>query len=263
MIKIGVNGACGKMGQRILALAAEDAGSFQIAHAFDAGSGIGQKTAQGQAVESLASYASGQTILKCDVLIDFSGPEGTRSCCAAVGFSKKALVVGSTGLDDAITKSLEAAAAKVPVVVSANMSIGVNLVVQLLEQLSAKAPDNFDIEITEAHHKHKKDAPSGTALMLAKAIAAVKGWDIKKCLNYRQEGKTEKDRSSREIGMQVIRAGEIVGDHTVLFAGPAETIEITHRAQSRDTFARGALTAASFAHSAKPGKIYSMKDVLK
>ncbi len=263
MIKIGVNGACGKMGQRILALAAEDPKNYQAVQAFDAQVSIGKKTSQGIVVESLEAYASGKSTLECDVLIDFSGPEGARQCQMAALSSKKALVIGSTGLDDVTMQAIEAAATKVPMVVSANMSIGVNLVIQMLEQVTAKLPKDFDIEITEAHHRHKKDSPSGTALMLAKAIAVVKGWDLKKCLQYRKESKADQERASDVIGMQVIRAGEIVGDHTVLFAGPAETIEITHKAQSRDTFARGALLAATFAHGAKPGKIYSMKDVLK
>jgi 4-hydroxy-tetrahydrodipicolinate reductase len=263
MIKIGVNGACGKMGQRILALATEDPARYQAVQAFDTQVSIGKKTPQGIVVESVESYRDGKATLKCDVLIDFSGPEGAKQCLSAALSSKKALVIGSTGLDEDTLKSIEAAATKVPMVVSANMSIGVNLVIQMLEQITAKLPKDFDIEITEAHHRHKKDAPSGTALMLAKAIAVVKGWDLKKCLLYRKESKADQERSSDVIGMQVIRAGEIVGDHTVLFAGPAETIEITHKAQSRDTFARGALMAAAFAHQAKPGKIYNMKDVLK
>ncbi len=263
MIKIGVNGACGKMGQRILALAAEDPQNYQAVHAFDTNVSIGKKTSQGMVLETLESYAGGVATLKCDVLIDFSGPEGAKQCQAAALSSKKALVIGSTGLDDGTLKAIEAAAAKVPVVVSSNMSVGVNLVIQMLEQITAKLPKDFDIEITEAHHRHKKDSPSGTALMLAKAIATVKGWDLKKCLQFRRESKADQERPSDVIGMQVIRAGEIVGDHTVLFAGPAETIEITHKAQSRDTFARGALLAATYAHQVKPGKIYSMKDVLK
>jgi 4-hydroxy-tetrahydrodipicolinate reductase len=141
------------------------------------------------------------------------------------------------------------------------MSVGVNLVLELLDTLTRKLPEDFDIEITEAHHRHKKDAPSGTALMLAAMIAAAKKWDLKKVLKYRTDGKTP-ERSNDEIGMQVIRAGEIIGDHTVLFAGPSETIEITHRAQSRDTFARGALLAANFL-SKKENGFYSMSDVLK
>lgn len=263
MIKIGVNGACGKMGQRILALATEEPNHYQAVQAFDTQVSIGKKTSQGIVVESLEPYVEGKAALKCDVLIDFSGPEGAKQCQAAALSSKKALVIGSTGLDDEALKNLEAVAAKVSVVVSANMSIGVNLVIQMLEQITAKLPKDFDIEITEAHHRHKKDSPSGTALMLAKAIANIKGWDLKKCLQFRKESKVDQERASDVIGMQVIRAGEIVGDHTVLFAGPSETIEITHKAQSRDTFARGALLAAIFAHQAKPGKIYNMKDVLK
>ncbi len=258
-----MNGASGKMGQRILALAAENPTQYQALQAFDTDLSVGKKTAQGILIENLDAYASGKIQLRCDVLIDFSGPDGANICNRAALASKKALVIGSTGLSDEQLEAFAKAATQVPIVVSANMSVGVNLVIQLLEQITAKLPKDFDIEITEAHHRHKKDSPSGTALMLAKAIANVKGWDLKKCLQFRKESKADQERASDVIGMQVIRAGEIVGDHTVLFAGPAETIEITHKAQSRDTFARGALLAATFAHQAKPGKIYSMKDVLK
>jgi len=273
MVKIGVNGALGKMGSRILCLANEQPKDFAIVQAFEINKyqemgkdisallNLGKKL--GVPLENPQPYVDKKKKLTCDVLIDFSGPDGTRWCNEAASDSKiKGLVVGSTGLDDALIKSLRTTAKRLPVVVSSNMSVGVNLLVELLDTLTRKLPKDFDIEITEAHHRHKKDAPSGTALMLAAVIAKAKNWDLKKVLKYRQEGKIKEDRPSDEIGMQVIRAGQIVGDHTILFSGPAETIEITHRAQSRDTFARGALLAASFVLSAKPG-LYSMADVLK
>ena len=242
MTRIAVNGASGRMGERILALAAESK-DFEIVGRFDVNQGPANLTGKG-------------------ALIDFSSPAGSHEALQAALKAKWGLVVGTTGLDAKAANALENAAQEIPIVFSSNMSVGINLVAQLAEAASRKLSKDFDIEITEAHHRHKKDAPSGTALLLARVIAAAKGWDLKKALRYRTEGKVESDRGHEEIGMQVIRAGEIVGDHTILFAGPSETIEITHRAQSRDTFARGALLAARFAANAKPGRLYSMTDVL-
>lgn len=272
MTKIGMNGALGKMGQRILLLAQADPSNFSIAGAFDladrdevkngadVGPALGLPGPIGVKLASLQGInPSGLTA--CEAVIDFSGPAGAETALTAAIQHKKALVIGSTGLSGAQEQKISEASKIIPIVYSSNMSVGVNVVLDLLAEASRKLPADFDIEITEAHHRHKKDAPSGTALSLAKAIAQAKGWILKDVLRYRSEGKVDKDRSNREIGMQVIRAGEIVGDHTVLFAGPSETIEITHRAQSRDTFARGALRAAQFAAKAKPG-LYSMKEVL-
>ncbi len=273
MVKVGVNGALGKMGRRILALAYQDTASFSVVGAFDRagledvkiGSDIGlllgHSKPMGIKVTSLDS-ARETALSACDALIDFTGPEGAKLALAAALLHKKGLVIGSTGLGAELEDGIRAASGSIAIVYSSNMSVGVNLVLDLVGIASKKAPADFDIEITEAHHRHKKDAPSGTALMLAKAVAVAKGWDLKTVLRFRSEEKVDKDRSSDEIGMQVIRAGEIVGDHTVLFAGPAETIEITHRAHSRDTFARGALRAAQFVVKAKPG-LYSMREVLQ
>ena len=249
MVNIAVNGACGRMGNRILALA-ETSKEFEVAGAFDT-----DKNSKKLSVDVLKKKGSG-------VLIDFSSPSGTQAALDTALHAKWGLVVGTTGLDEKMTAALKKASAQIPIVVSSNMSVGVNLVLEALVLLAKKSPKDFDIEITEAHHRHKKDAPSGTALMLAREIARVKGWDLKKTLKYRLEGRSDKERSHEEIGMQVIRAGEIVGDHTVLFSGPAETIEITHRAQSRDTFARGALLAAQFA-SKKTKGLYTMAEVLQ
>ncbi len=239
MIKIAVNGALGRMGSRILALAGEKPNDFKVAHSFDL-----------EKAESLLPYAAGEKKLACDVLIDFSGPDGANQCAAAAHHSKKGLVIGSTGLDDEFLKKIKGLAEGIPVVLSSNMSVGVNVMLTLIEEAAKKLSDDFSVRMTEAHHIHKKDAPSGTALMLLKALAGAKGWGSERT-------QQERDR------IQSIREAEIVGDHTVIFSGPAESIEITHRAQSRDTFARGALLAAKFAAQAKPGRLYSMMDVLK
>ena len=228
MIKIAVNGAAGRMGTRILALA-DASKEYSVAGAFDE-NGSGRVSA-----EALSKKGKG-------VLIDFSSPDGTLLALEAASGAGWGLVVGTTGLGGKVQRALSEARREIPIVYSANMSVGINLVLELLKLVSSKLPKGFAVKITEAHHVHKKDAPSGTALMLS--AAAQKAM-----------------RSRQKIDIQSIREGEIVGDHTVLFSGPAETIEITHRAQSRDAFARGALLAARFAASAKPG-LYSMADVL-
>jgi 4-hydroxy-tetrahydrodipicolinate reductase len=182
------------------------------------------------------------------VLVDFSTPEGTKTALRGAVKAGWGLVVGTTGLDDQTMEKIKTAATKVPIVRSSNMSVGVNLLLDLVATAAKKLPDDFKIKIFEAHHVHKKDAPSGTALMVKGAVAAARGWD--------------KKRADQEIGMDVKREGEIIGDHTVFFTGPAETIEIAHHALSRDTFARGALAAAFFL-STKGKGLYSMADVLK
>lgn len=245
--RIAVNGAEGRMGSRILALASESK-LFEVVAAFDE-----KKTKEGP--------LSANKLKGSGVLIDFSSPAGTLAAADCASKARWGLVVGTTGLDDTALKALAQAARVVPVVHSSNMSVGVNLALKLVSLAAKALGEDFDIEISEAHHRHKKDAPSGTALMLAQEIAKAKNWDLKKVMRYRQAGKSDTERGKNEIGMQVVRAGEIVGDHTVLFGGPSEIVEITHRAQSRDAFARGALAAARFAAKKSSG-LYTMADVL-
>lgn len=231
MVRIGVNGASGRMGTRILALA-EASKEFQIEGRFDIG---GERLS----AEALKKRGGG-------VLIDFSSPAGTLeavSCAEAAGWG---LVVGTTGLEEKAHEVLKKSAARIPVVVSSNMSVGVNVMLMLLETASKKLPKDFSVDMTEAHHIHKKDAPSGTASMLAIKVAESRGLDLQALLK----------------SIKVIREGEIIGDHSVTFDGPQETIEIKHHAKSRDIFAQGALLAARFVASAKPG-FYSMGDVLR
>jgi len=233
MVKIAVNGASGRMGKRIVALA-KASKEYTVAGEFDVN---GEKLS----AEALKKLGRG-------VLIDFSSPSGTPDALAQAQKAGWGLVVGTTGLDVAVEKSLRAASKKIPVVRSSNMGIGINLILPLLDLLCRKIPGGFDIQMTEAHHIHKKDAPSGTALMLADAIAKAKKWDASRT-------KKEKER------IKSIREGEIVGDHSVLFSGGAETIEIRHHAQSRDVFANGSLLAAKFLAKKKTG-FYTMKEVL-
>ena len=231
MTKIAVNGASGRMGGRILSLA-DASKEFEVAGKFDAS---GPEKISADALRKKGKGA----------LIDFSSPSGTREALASAREAGWALVVGTTGLDKALLDELERASKDIPVIVSSNMSIGVNVMLALLELASKKLPKNFSVGMTEAHHTHKKDAPSGTALTLAKQIAASRPMDF--------------EALSKSI--KVIREGEIIGDHSVEFSGPEETLEIRHHAKSRDIFAEGALLAARFAASAKPG-YYSMSEVL-
>jgi 4-hydroxy-tetrahydrodipicolinate reductase len=196
-----------------------------------------------------------------DVLIDFTFPdlslENARFCQA----HGKLHVIGTTGLSDAEKQQLADIAKSVPVVFAHNMSVGVNVVLNLLRTAAAALGDDYDIEIIEAHHRHKKDAPSGTALRMGEVVADALGRDLKECAVYGREGFTG-ERTRKEIGFETIRAGDVVGDHTVLFATEGERIEITHKASSRMTFAKGAMRAALWLKG-KPAGLYDMHDVLE
>lgn len=194
-----------------------------------------------------------------DVLIDFTVPESTLRHVELCRRHGKRMVVGTTGLGVAVAE-LEAASEDIAIVFAPNMSVGVNLCFRLIELAARALGDDFDVEIIEAHHRHKIDAPSGTAVRMGEILAAALGRDLATDAVYGRQGRTGA-RSKREIGFETIRAGEIVGDHTVLFAGAGERIEITHRAADRSTFASGALRAASWVMAKGPG-LYDMQDVL-
>ncbi len=234
--RIAVNGSSGRMGKLICDIAARESGQFEVAGCFDA-------TGQKLSFDALKKIGQG------GVLIDFSSPAGTLEAVSIASAAGWGLVVGTTGLEAKEYDALKKASSKIPVLVSSNMSMGVNLVIEVLEMLSKKAPEGFNIDITEAHHVHKKDAPSGTAIMLLNAIGGPRGWDEKKMV-------------SEKARIHSIREGEIIGDHSVLFAAPEETIEIKHHARSRDIFAVGALYAATRLFEMNPG-YYTMRDVLK
>ncbi len=195
-----------------------------------------------------------------DVLIDFTRPEGTLhhlDVCVKFGVG---IVIGTTGFNAQQKAQLGAAAQRIGIVFAPNMSVGVNLVFKLLETASRVLAHGYDIEIIEAHHRHKVDAPSGTALGMGEVIARTLGRDLEQCAVYGREGVTGA-RDPSTIGFATVRGGDIVGDHTVLFAGTGERIEITHKASSRDTFALGALRAARFL-GGNPAGLYDMQDVL-
>jgi len=203
---------------------------------------------------------NGRALPGSDVLIDFTRPEATLNylpLCVAAGVP---MVIGTTGFSVEQRSMIDAAAQHIPIVLAANFSVGVNLCLKLLDTAARVLDEGFDVEIIEAHHRHKVDAPSGTALALGQAVANALGRDLQECAVYGREGMTG-ERDPKTIGFATVRGGDIVGDHTVLFAGIGERVEITHKASSRATFARGAVHAASWVKGQNPG-LYDMQDVL-
>ena len=197
-----------------------------------------------------------------DVLVDFSGHHGTVGNAPRIAGWGKGWVIGTTGVDAAGRAAIEKAAESVPVVWSPNMSLGVNLLFALLEQAGRALKDRgYDVEIIERHHRKKKDSPSGTALGLGQAVARGLGVNLDEVSVHGRHGLVKNERSATEIGFHAVRGGDIVGDHTVMFAAEGEIVELSHRATSRDTFALGALQAAAWLKGRKPG-LYSMRDVL-
>jgi len=236
-----------------LVAAIERAGSSVIG--LDAGelAGIGKKNI---AIADSVDAVVDQT----DVLIDFTTPDSTMANLAACRAANKRLVIGTTGLSEANKKAIADAAKDISIVFAPNMSVGVNLCLKLLDIAARVMNEDIDIEIIEAHHRHKVDAPSGTALAMGEVVASALGRDLKECAVYGREGHTgERDRMT--IGFETIRAGDIVGEHTVMFAGIGERVEITHKASSRMTFAKGAVRAAKWLMAQENG-LFDMQDVL-
>lgn len=265
MMRLAVSGVCGRMGSLILSLALKEK-DMQVTAAFEheghpqLGKELSQILAVAQASGLFVEAARRESFKKVDVLVDFTTPSGTLEKLALALKSKKGMVIGTTGLSEKDQALIKRAARTIPIVCSPNMSVGANLLFELSATAAKKLSLDYNIEIIEAHHRFKKDAPSGTANRLAQGVAAARKWDWRKALRFGRHGVTG-ERSKNEIGMQVIRGGDIVGDHTVIFAGDGERIELTHRAQSREAFARGALAAARFIAKKKRG-LYSMGDVL-
>lgn len=203
---------------------------------------------------------SADLLEKGKVIVDFTTPEATMEILAGAEHKKIPMVIGTTGISDGQKKTLARASRAIPIVMSPNMSLGVNLMFRIAAEAAGALGNGYDVEILEAHHRMKKDAPSGTALRLAEDVAGALKRELKKVAVYQRKGFIG-ERKSSEIGIQVIRGGDIVGDHTVLFAGPGERLEITHRATSREAFARGALAAARWIVKQRPG-LYDMRHVL-
>lgn len=264
MIKIGVAGAAGKMGSRIIALSKEYQdmkllGAFEKKGHAEAGKDIGMLAGIGELGIPLSSDIK-EIIDKIDVIIDFTSVESTKENLKIASGKGKAMVIGTTGFSNADMKEIGVLTENTPCVLASNMSLGVNLLLKVLQDIARVIGNDYDIEIIEAHHRLKKDAPSGTALKMAQVIADTLDRNLEDVAVYARKGIIGQ-RTGKEIGIQTVRAGDIVGEHTVLFGGLGERIEITHKASSRDTFARGALKAASWL-AGKPGGLYDMQDVL-
>jgi 4-hydroxy-tetrahydrodipicolinate reductase len=240
-LRVIINGARGRMGQALLAAVADDP-AIETAAALDAGDDL---------LPALES---------ADAVVDFTHATATASVAAACASAGKTLVVGTTGQDDTARAALSRAAEHIPLVFAPNFSVGVNALFWLTRKAAEILGPAFDLEVVEAHHRLKHDAPSGTARRLAEILAEVRGWQYESEIRHGREGMVGA-RTGREIGMHAIRGGDVVGDHTVLFAGLGERIELVHKASSRETFARGALRAALWAHRQPPG-LYDMEDVL-
>ncbi|GKX50229.1 4-hydroxy-tetrahydrodipicolinate reductase [Budvicia aquatica] len=263
-VRVAIAGAGGRMGRQLIQAVALAEGVVLGAALERNGSSLigvdaGELAAIGQSgvrvSDDLEAVAN-----DFDVFIDFTRPEGTLAHIEFCRKHHKAMVIGTTGFDDAGKAAIQQASTEIAIVFAANFSVGVNLVLKLLEQAAKVMGDYTDIEIIEAHHRHKVDAPSGTALAMGEVIADTLGRDLKTCAVYAREGYTgERDRQS--IGFATLRAGDIVGEHTAMFADIGERVEITHKASSRMTFANGAVRSAGWLSQHEKG-LFSMRDVL-
>lgn len=263
MIQVAINGATGRMGRRLVALAGEDAGLKVVAALDHAGSALLGQDAGRVAGGDEVGVAVSDTLLadaaKPDVLIDFSiqpAVVAVVKLCVEHGIP---LVTGTTGLTDADQQAINEASKTIAVLQAPNMSLGVNLLFALAGQVAKQLGDDYDIEVVEAHHRFKQDAPSGTAMGLIQSICDATGKDIDKDVKHGRSGNDP--RVPGEIGAHALRLGDEVGRHTVSFATLGEEVQLTHRASTRDTFAKGALRAAKWLHG-KPAGRYTMKDVL-
>ena len=264
MIHVAIAGAAGRMGRQLLdACSRVESIRCSVASEHPDSPFIGADAGEIAGIGRLGIPITADLaplVDRFDLLIDFTKPAVTIAHLALCRSAGKAMVIGTTGLSTEQKAEIAAGAARIPIVFAPNMSVGVNLCLKLLELAARTLGDSVDIEIVEAHHRHKVDAPSGTALAMGQTIAGVLGRDLAQCAVYGREGVIgERDRNT--IGFATIRAGDIVGDHTVLFADDGERIEITHRASSRMTFAKGAARAAAWLANRPPG-LYDMRDVL-
>ena len=257
-INIIVTGAAGRMGSTICAMVREDPALNLAA--------LVERPGQEKALEGLAPV-TGSSLgailpqVPGGVIIDFSAPEASVQNAEIAAKHGNALVIGTTGLTAQQKDVVSAQAAKTPIFWSPNMSIGVNVLLGILPKLTKALGENYDMEIMEIHHNRKKDSPSGTALRLAESLAEGRDWNLDEVACYHREGIIG-ERPKKEIGLQTLRGGDVVGVHTVYYFGPGERIEINHQAHSREMFAKGAIRAAIWLADQKAGKLYSMPDML-
>ncbi len=262
-VRIAIAGASGRMGRALLEAATTTegialAGALDIAGSPCAGRDAGELCAGAQGV--LVATEPAAALQSADVLVDFTRPEGTLGHVLACRKARKSMVIGTTGFAVAGLDEIRAAARDIAIVMAPNMSMGVNVMLKLVEAAARALPADYDIEVFEVHHKLKVDAPSGTALKLGEVAAKARGTSLGTDAVFARHGVTG-ERRHGSIGFSSARGGDIVGDHTVFFAGPGERLEITHRAASRATYAQGAMRAAKFVAGKPPG-LYDMNDVL-
>jgi 4-hydroxy-tetrahydrodipicolinate reductase len=240
--RVIINGARGRMGQALIACAKADPTSFELSVGLDVG-------------DDLAA-----ALPACDAVIDFTHADSTAAVAEACAAAGKILVIGTTGHNDADRARISEISKEIPVVFAPNFSVGVNTLFWLTRKATEILGPDFDLEVVEMHHRLKKDSPSGTARRLAEILAEARELDYDKNVMHGREGMVG-ERQKTEIGMHAVRGGDVVGDHTVIYANVGERVELTHKASSRDTFAKGALRAARWAQGQKPG-LYDMQDVL-
>jgi 4-hydroxy-tetrahydrodipicolinate reductase len=250
-MKIALAGAGGRMGRTLVDAVLADR-ELELGCAFD----VPGSAAVGSKAGAITIGADPAAAASCDVLIEFTRPEGSLANLKHA----RAMVIGTTGFSDAQRKSIAEAARRMPIVMAANFAVGVNATYKLAETAARILGDGYDVEIIEAHHRHKVDAPSGTALKLGEVVAQALKRELPQVARHGRRGETG-ERPGKEIGFHAIRGGDIVGEHTVLFAGAGERVEITVRSQSRTTYAIGALRAAKWLRGKAPG-LYDMYDVL-
>lgn len=264
MIRVSVMGAAGRMGQRIIHFLSQD-GEVKIVGAVersghpslgaDAGLLAGFGDINVPLTNDLKESSSGS-----DVIVDFTSPGSTLEAAEYASSEGKAMVIGTTGFTGEERSRLEELSKTFPCVIAPNMSIGVNVMFEMTKILARTLGDEYDVEIIEAHHRHKVDSPSGTALRLGEAAAEGLGRGFQDVARFERHGRIG-ERPPKEIGMQTIRGGDIVGEHTVMFIGEGERLELVHRALNRDNFAKGVLRAVKWIYNKPPGR-YTMKDVL-
>jgi 4-hydroxy-tetrahydrodipicolinate reductase len=265
MRRIAVIGAAGRMGKALIEAVHRAPGAALSAAVQRAGSSLvgadaGELAGLGRIGVVVADDLA-RVVDDFDVLIDFTHPSATLANLAFCRQAGKAMIIGTTGFSAEEKRSLAEAGREIPIVFAANFSVGLNLCLQLLDTAARVLGDDADIEIIEAHHRHKVDAPSGTALRLGEVVAKALGRDLQEVAVYGREGQTGA-RQRETIGFATVRGGDVVGDHTVLFAAEGERVEITHKASSRMTFAKGAVRAALWLEGREPG-LYDMQDVLE
>ncbi len=265
MIKVIVSGVCGRMGEMIAKLVCEQA-DMELVGAIERqghpaiGVDVGEKAGSGK-IGLPVGDSLDEIIGLSDVVIEFTNPETTIDHLEIAALNHKAIVIGTTGLNETQVARIKELSVAIPIVFAPNMSIGVNLLFKLVGEIARVLGDDYEVEIIEAHHHHKKDAPSGTALKLGQVIADNLNRNFEQIVVYGRQGQIG-ERKKDEIGIFAVRMGDVVGEHTVIFGSEGERLELTHRAHSRLTFVQGAVKAARFVANALPG-LYDMQNVLK